>query len=449
MSLRALLVAMLAAVSLVAAALVADERDESEAAVQNLTNEQVALATAVAADFETRLLQLEHTGVLHPGDTQVGSLVPQLLGGALKLQKPGSRTLLVVGPDRKRLLRTDGTSVSSALLMTALRSGVSGLVIPRDQAPSFGFPERIAIAGLQTIEAASGTWSVVVLASGQRLRARERHAQLRFLLGLGLVTAIISGIGALAIRQQRRELQVSRALEVAAMEREHERLLAKADKMATLAALSSGIAHEVATPLGTIMARVEQLLPDNIHDERATSALRVVLAQVERIQTIIRGVLSLARGEAPPLLPTDPRVVANGAITMSRHRFAQARVELTFECDPALPELAGNRAMLEQALTNLLLNACDASPSGSSVRLSVHVESDKLLFVVEDQGEGISFETAARAQEPFFTTKPSGVGHGLGLAITREVVSHHGGKLRLEPRAGTSGTRAVMELPIR
>ena len=103
--------------------------------------------------------------------------------------------------------------------------------------------------------------------------------------------------------------------------------------------------------------------------------------------------------------------------------------------------------MLEQALTNLLLNACDASARGTSVRLSARTDVSTLRLVVEDEGEGISPETAARANEPFFTTKARGRGNGLGLAITREIVSHHGGQLRLEPRSPARGTRGVIELP--
>jgi two-component system NtrC family sensor kinase len=98
-------------------------------------------------------------------------------------------------------------------------------------------------------------------------------------------------------------------------------------------------------------------------------------------------------------------------------------------------------------LTNLLLNACDASTRGTIVRLSVRAQEATLSFVIEDEGEGISPETAARAQEPFFTTKSRDRGNGLGLAITREVVSHHGGKLFLSAREGARGTQASIELP--
>ena len=444
---RWLLAAMLAAVSLVGAALLWDERREFDAAVQNLMEEQVALATAVAADLETRAMRLEHAGIITAELTALESLIPQLLGGAVKLEQPGSRLLLLARPDERRLFTTDGRSIDSPILLAALHARLPGLIVPREEAPRFGLPKRIAAAGIQTVRTGTGAWGVIVLVSGERLRTRERHAQLRFLLGLSLVTAIVSGFGGAAIRQQRRKLEVARQLEVAALERERERLLAKADKMATLAALSSGIAHEVATPLGTIMARVEQVLPANENNPKASAALHVVLEQVDRIQTIIRGVLGLARGELPPLVPTAPETLAQGAIGLSRHRFSHAGIEIELAAERDLPMVACDPPMLEQALTNLLLNACDASARGATVRLSVQGHGELVSFFVEDQGEGISADRAARVLEPFVTSKPGGRGNGLGLAITREVVSHHGGKLRLEPRGDQRGTRAVIELP--
>lgn len=443
---RWLLLAIVAAVSLVATALLLDEQREFESAVQNVLDEQIALATAVGADFETRLNALEEDGSIH-ADTHIEAMIPQLLGGALGLEQTGSRIILVARPHQARLLTTRGRAVASETLLSALQTRRSGVIVPREEATQFGLPPRIAIAGLETVNARSGTWGVVVMVSAHRLRARERHAQLRFLLGVGLVVVIVSSFGGIALRQQQRKLEVARALELSDFERERERLLAKADKMATLAVLSSGIAHEVATPLGTIMARIEQVLPAIAHDAKASAALRVALEQVDRIQTIIRGVLGLARGEMPPLVPAQPQEIARAAVALSKHRFAEAGVEVELSAQSGLPSVACDPPMLEQALINLLLNACDASARGQTVRVTVDADGATLRLVVSDEGEGVSVQTAARAQEPFFTTKPEGRGNGLGLAITREIVAHHGGQLRLLSRHPERGTRAIIELP--
>ena len=218
--------------------------------------------------------------------------------------------------------------------------------------------------------------------------------------------------------------------------------------MATLATLSGGIAHQIATPLGTIVARVEQVLPAVSELPKATASLRVIAEQVARIQRIISGVLDLARGNRPTLVRAQPDAIVQAALSLVRHRLTQASIRVELALDPALASIACDPPMLEQALVNLLLNACDASARGSTVRISVQAQASTVRFVVDDEGEGISDETAARAGEPFFTTKSKERGTGLGLAIAQEVIANHGGKLILERREGRSGTRAVIELPL-
>jgi two-component system NtrC family sensor kinase len=95
---------------------------------------------------------------------------------------------------------------------------------------------------------------------------------------------------------------------------------------------------------------------------------------------------------------------------------------------------------------NLLLNACDACSPGGHVELHVLLREQQILFRVIDDGAGISQEAAARAMEPFFTTKPVGKGAGLGLAVTHEIIKSHRGSLRVGPRQ-EGGTCAEIVLP--
>lgn len=440
---RWLLAAMLITVSAVALAMFVDETREFDSSVEALQLEQSALATAVAADFEARLAAYEED---QDGLADSATVIPRLLGGAIALEQPRSRIFLLARPGRAGLLSTSGRSVRSALLERALRDEATGIQLPRSEAARLGLPQRVAVAGISRVRSARGPWRVIVLASAERLRARERHAQLRFLLGVGVATLLVTGFGGLALRQQRHRLEAARELAVAALERDRERLLAKTDKMATLAALSSGIAHEVATPLGTITARVEQVLPAVADNVRATAALRVVLDQVERIQRVIRGVLGLSRGEPPAREQAHAEAIARAALSMVQHRLGEAGVSSELLLAGELPAISCERTLLEQALANLLLNACDASRRGSRVRLRVELQQELLAFVVEDEGEGIPAETAERARDPFFTTKPSGHGTGLGLAIAQEIVSSHGGSLSLETREAPRGTRATIRL---
>jgi signal transduction histidine kinase len=355
--------------------------------------------------------------------------------------------LLVLPPDEAAFVAVSGRRELAPELERLLSDEPTGATLPGDVAARLGLPARIVTAGLIRVHVNGEAWGVAVLASAQRLRRREQDAQLRFVAGLALVTFLIVGFGGLALRQHTRKLQVAQQLEVAALERDRDRLLAKADKMATLAALSSGIAHEIATPLGTIMARIEQVLPALVDDLQAQGALRVALDQVERIQVVIQGLLALARGERSSRVQARPSTIVHTALAFVEHRLKSIDVKVRTEIARDLPPVTCDQPLIEQALANLLLNACDASPRGSTVRLSVEQHAERLTFSVEDEGVGISPEAAATALNPFVTTKARSRGTGLGLAIAQEIVSSHGGRLLLEPRAAGRGTRASIELP--
>jgi signal transduction histidine kinase len=132
---------------------------------------------------------------------------------------------------------------------------------------------------------------------------------------------------------------------------------------------------------------------------------------------------------------------------MVGHRFEKRGVTLVSKVAPGLPDVLCDTKLMPQVLVNLLLNACDACDAGGRVELAVDARDERVVFSVLDDGHGIPPGVAARVTEPFFTTKAPGEGSGLGLAIAREIVLHHRGSLRLEPRKdGSRGTLATVEL---
>jgi signal transduction histidine kinase len=237
------------------------------------------------------------------------------------------------------------------------------------------------------------------------------------------------------------------AIILAQTRQEADERLQAASKAATLGTLAMGVAHEIATPLGVISLRAEQLAAKLAEEERGSAAARAIIEQCERITQIIRGLLGLARGGTPAAQAIDPRTLVEASIVMVAHRFAQSRVTVETNSPAELPTITGDPRLLEQALINLLLNACDASPSGTSVQVSLATDADMLLITVVDQGSGISPQDIDRALQPFFTTKPEGKGSGLGLAVAREIVNSHRGTLTIASQS-PRGTKAVIRLPI-
>jgi signal transduction histidine kinase len=302
------------------------------------------------------------------------------------------------------------------------------------------------MAGLASVEARPGErWGVAVVANAWRLRDRERRALWR--LGLATVVAggLVFGFGGMAMRRQRKELELERELAVAEVQRELDERLERSDRAATLGTFAMGIAHEISTPLGVITGRAEQLLPAVRSDERAERAVRTILEQGERIHQVIRAFLAVVRGDAPPAADLDPADLARRALELCEHRFERAGVSLQAEVPASVPAIRGDARLLEQALVNLLRNACDACERGGSVRLAVS-GTGPVRFEVSDDGVGIARDDAARATLPFFTTKPAGGGSGLGLAIANEIAKHHRGTLSIAPRT-PRGTVARIEIP--
>ncbi|MDF2695241.1 MAG: Signal transduction histidine kinase [Labilithrix sp.] len=437
---------MILSIAAIIAGAVWSAASEREAAIEDFSREQALLATAVGIDFENRLAK-HLAGDAAPIDESriIDEIVLELLAGARGLEKQGQLLVLVARPGEQGFLTRDRRIIPSARIRAAVDGGATSVVIPREEAPTFGLPRRKAVAGVSRVAARGrGPWGIVVLASAERLRDRQQRDDWRLGCTVIVATAVVAGLGSIARRRMRRSLELERAVAISTAAREREAALAKADKMATLAALSTGIAHELGTPLSVIMGRVEQVTGRVSSDERSAGALRIVLEQVERIQRIVRGSLALARGDAPHLVPTPPTLVAKRAMDLVRHRFDKAEVELVSRFDEQLPDIPCDPSLLEQALVNVLLNACQATPRGALVALDVSAQNERILFVVDDEGIGITDALAERASEPFFSTKREQGGSGLGLTIAREIVKHHGGELALVRREGGRGTRATI-----
>lgn len=408
-----LFVAMIAAVLVVGVTAYLDARREGADALADFTREQATLADAVAAS---------------------GS------GSAIEL--PGSLFVIERSADGA-LRRPNGQAIDSAPLAQAMARGDRTLSLARPEAAAIGLPTRMAVAGIARTPDGR---SVAVVATALRIRDREARAQQRLVLGMLLAVILAFGFGGIALRVQRKELELERELVVKRAEHASEERLTRADKLATMGAFATGIAHEIATPLGVIAARTEMLAPRVSADERASAAAKSILEQTEKIRGIITSFLALSRGEAPMQSKLDARALVESARKMVEHRFDAAGVALELVIDDSA-HVFGEPRLLEQALVNLLLNACDASEPGQRVRAIVRAAEGSVSFVVEDEGAGIAPDVAARATEPFFTTKPQGAGTGLGLAIANEIAKHHQGRFVIAPRVSGHGTEARLELP--
>jgi two-component system, NtrC family, sensor kinase len=408
-----------------------DEERESKAALSDFALEQTTLAVSLSAALAEKLTL--------PSPKKA-------LTAARTIERPGVLRVLLAGPGIEGFVASNGANVRSKALDEAVNERKEAFRLTRADASDLGLPARTAIAGLHGIDLAGARWTVVVVATAQLERDRELHARWRLVLGVLVACALVLAFGGLAMRKQRKELELAHQLAMTTLRTERDERLIRADKLATMGALATGIAHEVSTPLGVILGRAEQLLTKQT-DDRSRRAVEAIAAQTERIHVVIRGFLALARGRRPALEHCEPERLARGATELVEHRFERAGVQLTSDIAMALPKVPCDPRLFEQVLVNLLLNACDACDEGGLVTLSVRANEERVLFAVTDNGVGISPNAVERVTEPFFTTKPEGEGTGLGLAIANEIVKHHCGSLALRPRPDGPGTCACVELP--
>jgi signal transduction histidine kinase len=412
-----------------------DAERESAAALQDFAEVQATLAEALGAVLRTR------------GVADLSAHERDILSELRSIERTNALSILLRPPGQPTLHATDGREITSARLLAALHEAKPVVRIPREEAADFGLPARTALAGLFRVESGGrGTWDVVAVASAERQRDREERARRRLVLSVFTAAGLVLAFGGAAMRLQRNELVLERELAIADLQQKRDERLQRANRAAVMGTLAMGVAHEISTPLGIIAARAEQIMPKVENDERLAGSVRSILQQTDGIKQVIRGLLGLARGDAPAAQRIASRSVVANAIALVEHRFTKAGVRLSQEVEANLPTLIGDPTLIEHAIVNLLLNACDACKAGGDVIIKARRVGEQLEIAVEDSGAGISLADIGRAREPFFTTKARDGGTGLGLAIAHEIVASHRGTLAfasVEPR----GTRASILLP--
>jgi two-component system sensor histidine kinase RegB len=216
-------------------------------------------------------------------------------------------------------------------------------------------------------------------------------------------------------------------------------------RLASLATLAAGAAHELNSPLSTIAVAAHEasLRAKQLAESTAVSAdLELILEEVDRCQQILHRLAARAT-EADAIEP-----VTIGALVASiRDRLGERgeRLEVRAEDDPA--PFALPPAQMVQSLVALIRNALDASGPADRVVLAIRREATTVSIAVEDRGAGIPANVLAKVGEPFFTTKQPGQGMGLGVFLARVFFESRGGALSIESTPG-AGTRALVRMPI-
>jgi PAS domain S-box-containing protein len=222
--------------------------------------------------------------------------------------------------------------------------------------------------------------------------------------------------------------------------------LRRAERLAELGTLASGMAHEIGTPMNVILGRAEYLL-QRARDEGMKKGLATIITQVERITKVMNQLLAFARRRTPERRAVDFGEIVDDSLEMFQERIAHSHITVEKVIETPMPSVLADRDQLVQVLINLVMNGIHAMPEGGRLRMSLTREDSHVLLGVSDTGHGMPEEIRSKVFEPFFTTKDFGKGTGLGLTVVKGIIEEHGGTITVESVLN-EGTTFWIRLPL-
>jgi len=310
-------------------------------------------------------------------------------------------------------------------------------------------PERhivLLVAGAGAV-AICGALLVVLTYTVQRpmVELQQKIAQ----LGSGDLSVAVSfaqrndEIGDLGrnFNQMVQQLRESRA----EIERMHRTQMSRAEHLATLGEMATGLAHEIRNPLAGIAGVIEIIGRDLPATSPARSVVKDVRQEIARINHIVTDLLQTARPHPPKVRKSDLNTTVEHAVMLGRQQAIAKSIDITLHKDPTLPEVEHDSDQIHQLLLNLLLNALQAIDANGKITVTVKPLGATAVVEVADNGRGIPADHLPNIFRPFYTTK--GDGTGLGLSLARRIVEDHQGRIDVTSAVGKGTTFAVV-LPL-
>ncbi len=222
--------------------------------------------------------------------------------------------------------------------------------------------------------------------------------------------------------------------------------------------LAYGIAHEIKNPLGGILGAAQWILRGEGPEEERVEGVRLILREARRINGLVEKMLEMGKKPPPPRpFALAPLVRDAQQLLLSEARARGKRVRFELRMDPSLPPVSGHPDTVYRALLNVLKNAVEAIGEDGTVTIEARLNVNYRFAVgrgrkrsfleieITDSGMGMTAEELHKALLPFYTTKPNGT--GLGLAMAKQAVTRHGGKLEIKSTPG-AGTTVKISLPV-
>ena len=238
------------------------------------------------------------------------------------------------------------------------------------------------------------------------------------------------------------------------LKRAHEHAL-HTERMASIGKMAAVLAHEINNPLSGIltyarllrkwMDRPDADSKDAGRRREICDSLDLIASESRRCGELVRNLLTFSRATPMNLQATDLNLVIDRSLRLMQHQLDLAGIHVQPQLDPALPLCQCDAAQIEQVLLALIMNAMDAMPQGGNLWFSTSAsrEQNCIRIVVRDDGSGIAPEILPHLFEPFLTTKETGKGVGLGLAISQSILERHNGRIEVQSEVGRGTTFAI------
>jgi two-component system sensor histidine kinase AtoS len=233
-----------------------------------------------------------------------------------------------------------------------------------------------------------------------------------------------------------------------------EEALQRVKQLAMVGEMAAGLAHEIKNPLAGIKVSIEILASELVLAQEDKEVFLRVIQEVNRIENLLKNLLSYARPPKPHLDAVDLKLllknsVKNAEMTLRSPNYFSGKkkgVNFTTELATDLPAIAADFSQLQQIVLNLLLNGIEAIPEDGTITVKAERDqAEQVRITISDTGKGFDEEGRQKAFQPFYTTKPKG--NGLGLAITKRLVEQHRGRIDLTSSKG-EGATFVITLPV-
>lgn len=231
--------------------------------------------------------------------------------------------------------------------------------------------------------------------------------------------------------------------------RQMEKQMAQADKLASIGELSAGIAHEINNPLGVILGYTQLLLRKEKEDDGRRDDLKIIEKHVRSCKAIVEDLLNFSRSSPTVREPVDINALIEDVVQFITQHAKMGNTTLTAHCDHQLPRIRIDDKKIRQVVINLAMNALYAVGTAGRIRIETHLsaaESRAIISVIDD-GPGIDPVHLPRIFDPFYTTKPTGEGTGLGLSVSYGIIANHGGEILVESTPGKETSFQVL-LPL-